>query len=146
MACSNAASPVSPNAGIPGSGAAGPSGETLKIAAPAWHDELYALAPRGHEITSFDDFVAALADRRAFFRGMGATATEGGREGHGVGKGDRLRQSGNPHGEAGPGPVLGEGDDRDAVLGGIGDQFAAHVRFSRGFGRNVRILARGRAS
>ncbi len=35
IACSNTASPVSPNAGIPGSGAAGPSGETLKIAAPA---------------------------------------------------------------------------------------------------------------
>ena len=35
IACSNTASPVSPNAGLPGSGAAGPSGETLKIAAPA---------------------------------------------------------------------------------------------------------------
>lgn len=33
-ACSNAASPISPNAAVPGSGAAGPSGETLKIAAP----------------------------------------------------------------------------------------------------------------
>ena len=41
VACSNAASPVSPNAGIPGSGAAGPGGETLKIAAPA------TIAPTG---------------------------------------------------------------------------------------------------
>ena len=35
IACSNTASPISPNASVPGSGAAGPSGETLKIAAPA---------------------------------------------------------------------------------------------------------------
>lgn len=34
VACSNAASPMSPNAAVPGSGAAGPNGETLKIAAP----------------------------------------------------------------------------------------------------------------
>ena len=33
-ACSNTANPVSPNAAVPGSGAAGPNGETLKIAAP----------------------------------------------------------------------------------------------------------------
>ena len=35
IACSNTASPISPDAGIPGSAGAGPSGETLKIAAPA---------------------------------------------------------------------------------------------------------------
>ncbi len=35
VACSNAGSPISPNAALPGSGSAGPSGETLKIAAPA---------------------------------------------------------------------------------------------------------------
>jgi len=34
VACSNSASPMSPNAAVPGSGAAGPNGETLKIAAP----------------------------------------------------------------------------------------------------------------
>ena len=34
VACSNAANPISPNAAMPGSGAAGPNGETLKIAAP----------------------------------------------------------------------------------------------------------------
>ena len=34
VACSNTANPVSPNAAVPGSGAAGPNGETLKIAAP----------------------------------------------------------------------------------------------------------------
>ncbi len=34
IACSNTASPISPDAGIPGSAGAGPSGETLKIAAP----------------------------------------------------------------------------------------------------------------
>jgi hypothetical protein len=35
IACSNTGNPVSPNAALPGSGAAGPNGETLKIAAPA---------------------------------------------------------------------------------------------------------------
>ncbi|MDQ3168810.1 MAG: hypothetical protein M3Q55_01585 [Acidobacteriota bacterium] len=35
IACSNTASPISPDAGIPSSAGAGPSGETLKIAAPA---------------------------------------------------------------------------------------------------------------
>src|SRR5688500_3488059 len=35
VACSNTGNPVSPNAALPGSGAAGPNGETLKIAAPA---------------------------------------------------------------------------------------------------------------
>lgn len=34
VACSNSANPMSPNAAVPGSGAAGPNGETLKIAAP----------------------------------------------------------------------------------------------------------------
>ena len=41
IACSNTASPISPDAGIPGSGAAGPGGETLKIGAPA------TIAPTG---------------------------------------------------------------------------------------------------
>lgn len=35
VACSNTGSPVSPNAALLGSGAAGPNGETLKIGAPA---------------------------------------------------------------------------------------------------------------
>lgn len=35
VACSNTGNPVSPNAALSGSGAAGPNGETLKIAAPA---------------------------------------------------------------------------------------------------------------
>jgi glucuronate isomerase len=48
----------------------------LKIAAPGWLDELDALAPRGRELASFDAFVAALAERRAFFKRMGATATD----------------------------------------------------------------------
>lgn len=34
VACSNAATPLSPNTAVPGAGAAGPNGETLKIAAP----------------------------------------------------------------------------------------------------------------
>lgn len=34
IACSDANTPLSPNAGVPGTGAAGPNGETLKIAAP----------------------------------------------------------------------------------------------------------------
>jgi hypothetical protein len=47
IACSNAANPISPNAAVPGSGAAGPNGETLKIAAPA------ATAPAGGAVASF---------------------------------------------------------------------------------------------
>ncbi|MDQ3068121.1 MAG: hypothetical protein M3R55_00140 [Acidobacteriota bacterium] len=35
VACSNTGNPISPNAAVPGSGAAGPAGETLKIAAPS---------------------------------------------------------------------------------------------------------------
>lgn len=46
-ACSNTANPISPNAAVPGSGAAGPSGETLKIAAPG------TTAPTGGATASF---------------------------------------------------------------------------------------------
>lgn len=46
-ACSNTANPVSPNAAIPGSGAAGPNGETLKIDAPG------ATSPANGETASF---------------------------------------------------------------------------------------------
>jgi len=46
-ACSNAANPISPNAAVPGSGAAGPSGETLKIAAPG------TTSPTGGATASF---------------------------------------------------------------------------------------------
>src|SRR5688572_22383846 len=41
VACSNTGNPISPNAALPGSSAAGPNGETLKIAAPA------AISPTG---------------------------------------------------------------------------------------------------
>lgn len=47
VACSNTANPVSPNAAVPGSGAAGPNGETLKISAPG------AAAPSGGATSAF---------------------------------------------------------------------------------------------
>ncbi len=47
VACSNTANPISPNAAVPGSGAAGPNGETLKIDAPA------TTAPTGGATSSF---------------------------------------------------------------------------------------------
>jgi hypothetical protein len=43
IACSNSGNPVSPNAAVPGSGNAGPNGETLKIAAPG------TVSPKGGE-------------------------------------------------------------------------------------------------
>lgn len=47
VACSNTANPISPNAAVPGSGAAGPNGETLKIDAPA------TTSPTGGVTSSF---------------------------------------------------------------------------------------------
>ena len=49
----------------------------FRIAAPAWRDELRALEQaHGAEVGSFDAFIGALEERRAFFRSMGATATD----------------------------------------------------------------------
>lgn len=49
----------------------------MRIAAPRWPAELAALeTAHGQAITSFEAFVAALAERRMFFRSMGATATD----------------------------------------------------------------------
>jgi glucuronate isomerase len=49
----------------------------FRIASPAWRDEIAALERVGRtEIAGFPDFVRALESRRAFFRSMGATATD----------------------------------------------------------------------
>jgi glucuronate isomerase len=49
----------------------------LRIAAPAWGAEIEALAAAaGTSIDSYAQLIAALEDRRAFFRSMGATATD----------------------------------------------------------------------
>ncbi len=49
----------------------------LRIAAPGWAAEIQALASAsGRRIGSYAELIAALEDRRAFFRSMGATATD----------------------------------------------------------------------
>ena len=49
----------------------------FRIARPTWPAELAALeAVHGAPIGSYDAFVQALADRRAYFRSLGATATD----------------------------------------------------------------------
>lgn len=49
----------------------------FRIAAPGWSDELAALGrATGSAIGDFDAFIDALENRRAFFRSMGATATD----------------------------------------------------------------------
>ena len=49
----------------------------FRIAAPGWRDELAALSrSAGTSISDFGAFIAALANRRAFFKSMGATATD----------------------------------------------------------------------
>lgn len=49
----------------------------VNLLAPAWKQELERLAAQtGREITGYEGFVAALEDRRAFFRQMGARATD----------------------------------------------------------------------
>ncbi|HEX8849590.1 MAG TPA: glucuronate isomerase [Gemmatimonadaceae bacterium] len=49
----------------------------LRIASPAWHEEIDALQrASGMEIGGYSDFIRVLEDRRAFFRSMGATATD----------------------------------------------------------------------
>ena len=49
----------------------------LQIAAPGWPAELEKLAAlEGHAIEDYPAFVAALESRRAFFRGLGAVATD----------------------------------------------------------------------
>ena len=49
----------------------------FRIAAPGWKTELDRVADAsGMEIGSYADFVAALEDRRAFFKEMGATSTD----------------------------------------------------------------------
>jgi len=51
----------------------------FRVASSEWLNELRLLAASvGREISSFDDFLAALAKRRDFFRTMGATATDHG--------------------------------------------------------------------
>ena len=50
---------------------------TFRVAAPGWRDEIDALAKAsGREITDYRSFVAALEERRAFFKSMGATASD----------------------------------------------------------------------
>jgi glucuronate isomerase len=49
----------------------------LRIAASSWRNDLALLeAAHGRRITSFEGFVAALEERRTFFRSMGAKATD----------------------------------------------------------------------
>ena len=49
----------------------------LRIASPRWSADLAALeAAHGRAITSFESFMAALAERRTFFKSMGAHATD----------------------------------------------------------------------
>jgi glucuronate isomerase len=49
----------------------------LRIALPGWRGEIEALARiSGIAISCYADFIRALEDRRAFFRTMGATATD----------------------------------------------------------------------
>ena len=49
----------------------------FRIAVPAWRDELAALERVAKtEILDFTNFIRALENRRAFFRSMGATATD----------------------------------------------------------------------
>jgi glucuronate isomerase len=49
----------------------------FRIALPTWRDALAALERvGGSALGSYDAFVQALADRRAFFRSLGATATD----------------------------------------------------------------------
>ena len=49
----------------------------FRIAAPGWTEEIAALGrAAGSTITDFGRFIDALANRRAFFKSMGATATD----------------------------------------------------------------------
>jgi glucuronate isomerase len=48
----------------------------FRIASPAWRSELEALERATGSISRFIDFVRALEERRAFFKSMGATATD----------------------------------------------------------------------
>jgi len=49
----------------------------FRITAPGWRDELARLERTvGHPVTSFESLIAALEARRAFFKTMGATATD----------------------------------------------------------------------
>jgi glucuronate isomerase len=49
----------------------------FRIAAPAWRGEIEKLGRvQGSEVTSYGAFVGAIEERRAFFRSMGATATD----------------------------------------------------------------------
>jgi glucuronate isomerase len=51
----------------------------FRIATPTWRDELTALTTAyGRPIGSFSAFIAALEDRRRFFKSFGATATDHG--------------------------------------------------------------------
>lgn len=51
----------------------------INITAAGWRDELHRLEERcGFEITSFALFIRALEQRRAYFKGMGATSTDQG--------------------------------------------------------------------
>ncbi|HET8655408.1 MAG TPA: glucuronate isomerase [Longimicrobiaceae bacterium] len=51
----------------------------FRIALPGWRDELARLsAATGREVATYADFIAALEERRAYFRSLGATATDHG--------------------------------------------------------------------
>ena len=50
---------------------------TFRVAAPEWRDEILALGTEtAREITDYGSFIAALEERRAFFKSMGATASD----------------------------------------------------------------------
>ena len=50
---------------------------TFRVAAPEWRNEIAALGKAcGREITGYGSFIAALEERRAFFKSMGATASD----------------------------------------------------------------------
>ena len=53
----------------------------INLDAPNWRDNINALsATSGIEVTDYKTFIAALENRRAFFKEMGATATDHGAE------------------------------------------------------------------
>ncbi len=50
---------------------------TFRVAAPEWRSEIATLGKVcGREITAYAAFISALEERRAFFKSMGATATD----------------------------------------------------------------------
>jgi glucuronate isomerase len=49
----------------------------FRVAAPEWRDDIAALGEAsGRDVTGYRSFITALEERRAFFKSMGATATD----------------------------------------------------------------------